>query len=752
MIKALGTYGNRGKNSFTTSFLLREDIVIDAGNLTNGLGKDVDKINHILLTHSHFDHILDIPFVIDTNFNLRETTLNIYGLKETIQSIKELFNNKIWPDFTNITLLNSKKAINFITIVPNEILYFDDLSIKPFLVNHSVATIGFNITKNNKSVIISADTYLDDNLIKEINSTTNLNALFLEVSFPSRFGKLAKISKHLTPKLIQQLIKQIKKVDIFFYHFKNEYKQEIIEELKQLDRNYFILEDGMCIYPFEENNICVSSHKDFKKLLNIGVELSKETNIDYLLEDILTVARDLTDADAGSIYMKENEQLYFKIIQNDSLKIYMGGKHNKIEWNPLKLFINGQKNKNMVAALSALTQQIYNIPDVYTDTNFDFSGTKKFDESTSYRSKSMLVVPLINHNKETIGILQLINKKVQNKIVPFNKDDEEITASLSSQAAVSITKNKLIYSLENFIESFIAVIAQAVDEKSRYTGKHIQKVAKLAKIMSEEINKDTTFFNDVHYDENMLKQIQIAALLHDIGKITTDLRIMDKATKLEAQIDRIDIIAERIEIIKRDLKLKGVEDYQELLEDFEFLKKINIGGEFLSDEKIDKLDKIAKKYKYLFNSQEVSLIRDDELEMLKIKKGTLSQKERLHIERHALMTFKMLSKLPFPKNYSEVTHIASNHHEKLNATGYPHQLSAKDLSLEDRLLAICDIFEALTASDRPYKAPKKLSEVFKIMEFMVKDNEIDEKLYKFFIEKKLWEKYKNELLEIQIDI
>jgi HD-GYP domain-containing protein (c-di-GMP phosphodiesterase class II)/ribonuclease BN (tRNA processing enzyme) len=752
MIKALGTYGNRGKNSFTTSFLLREDIVIDAGNLTNGLGKDVDKINHILLTHSHFDHILDIPFVIDTNFNLRETTLNIYGLKETIQSIKELFNNKIWPDFTNITLLNSKKAINFITIVPNEILYFDDLSIKPFLVNHSVATIGFNITKNNKSVIISADTYLDDNLIKEINSTTNLNALFLEVSFPSRFGKLAKISKHLTPKLIQQLIKQIKKVDIFFYHFKNEYKQEIIEELKQLDRNYFILEDGMCIYPFEENNICVSSHKDFKKLLNIGVELSKETNIDYLLEDILTVARDLTDADAGSIYMKENEQLYFKIIQNDSLKIYMGGKHNKIEWNPLKLFINGQKNKNMVAALSALTQQIYNIPDVYTDTNFDFSGTKKFDESTSYRSKSMLVVPLINHNKETIGILQLINKKVQNKIVPFNKDDEEITASLSSQAAVSITKNKLIYSLENFIESFIAVIAQAVDEKSRYTGKHIQKVAKLAKIMSEEINKDTTFFNDVHYDENMLKQIQIAALLHDIGKITTDLRIMDKATKLEAQIDRIDIIAERIEIIKRDLKLKGVEDYQELLEDFEFLKKINIGGEFLSDEKIDKLDKIAKKYKYLFNSQEVSLIRDDELEMLKIKKGTLSQKERLHIQRHALMTFKMLSKLPFPKNYSEVTHIASNHHEKLNATGYPHQLSAKDLSLEDRLLAICDIFEALTASDRPYKAPKKLSEVFKIMEFMVKDNEIDEKLYKFFIEKKLWEKYKNELLEIQIDI
>jgi HD-GYP domain-containing protein (c-di-GMP phosphodiesterase class II) len=495
-----------------------------------------------------------------------------------------------------------------------------------------------------------------------------------------------------------------------------------------------------------------NANKDFNKLLKIGVELSSQTNIDYLLEDILSVAREFTGADAGSVYMKEGNKLYFKIVQNDTLNTFMGGRHKDINWPALDLYKDGKENRHMVAALSAITKNIYNIPDVYLDTNFDFSGTKKFDNTTGYRSKSMLVIPLINHEGETIGVLQLINKKIKNNIVAFNKDDEDITMSLASQAAVSITKNKLIEKLEEFIESFIKVIAKAIDEKSKYTGNHVQKVAILAKLMSEEINKDEEFFKDIKYSSNMLKQIEIAALLHDIGKITTDPRIMDKSTKLEAEVDRIDIIAERVEIIKRDLLLKGINDFSELLEDFKFIKEVNIGGEFMSDEKIARIEEIANKYKYLLDDKEVSLIRDDELDMLKIRKGTLSNQEREHIQRHALMTLEMLSNLPFPKKYKEVTHIAANHHEKLNCKGYPRGLCEKDLTLEDKMLAICDIFEALTANDRPYKEPKKLSEVFKIMSFMVKDKEIDEKLFKFFVEKGIWKKYKDNLKPSQIDI
>ena len=758
MIKVLGSYGNRARGHFTTSFLIRDDIVIDAGNLSNGL-EDVSKINHIFLTHSHFDHIIDIPFVIDTCFEKRVNTLKIYGLKDTISAIKSLFNDKIWPDFSQITLLNGKKAIQFIEIKEYDEFDFVDIKLQAIPSNHTVPTIGYKITKNNQSVIISADTYLNDKLVDEVNNTKNLKLLILETSFPNRLENLANIAKHLTPNLVVKLKKQFNKnVKIAFFHFKVEYKSEIIDELNSLElitNPNQILDDGSCLHIFD-NEDCVhineNIYKDeLKKLMQIGVELSYEQNIDYLLEDILSVAREFTNADGGSVYLKIDNKLYFKIIQNDTLNTFMGGRHNSIQWPPLELFVEGKENKNMVAALCALTQKSFNIPDVYLDNNFDFSGTEKFDKSTGYRSKSMLVIPLINHKKETIGVLQLINKKDKDFIIPFNKDDEEITMSLASQAAVSITKNKLIQDLENFIESFIRVIAKAVDEKSKYTGNHVQKVAILAELMSKAINEDTDYF-DVNYDENMLKQIKIAALLHDIGKITTDPRIMDKSTKLEAEIDRIDVITERFEIIKRDLLLKGINDFKEIQEDLEFLKTVNVGGEFMSDDKIAKIDEIANKYRYLLEEKEVGILRDDELNMLKIKKGTLSDDEREHINRHALMTLEMLSGLPFPNEYKDVTHIAANHHEKLNCSGYPRKLCEKDLTLEDRMLAICDIFEALTASDRPYKTPKKLSEVFKIMNFMVKDGEIDEKLYKFFVEKEIWKKYISYLQPQQIDV
>jgi len=759
MIKVLGSYGNRAKDSYTSSFLIREDIVIDAGNLTNGLADDVIKLNHIFLTHSHFDHILDIPFVIDTYFNKRKETLHIYGLKETIQNVKELFNNQIWPDFSSISLSNGKKAIEFIEININQEFKFNEITLVPIKSNHTVPTIGYKIIKNNKVVIITGDTYLHDDLIKEINNTKELKAVIIECSFPDEFENLAKTSKHLTPKLIATLKKQIQDIPLFLYHFKKEYKSKIIEELSDLeiikDSNQ-ILDDGMCIKIFDDYKCEFNDDNiyktELKKLMKIGVELSYQDNIHYLLEDILSVAREFTNADGGSVYLKDKDKLYFTIIQNDTLKTFMGGRNEEIKWPPLELFIDGKENKKMVAPLCALTQKIYNIADVYKNKEFDFSGTKKFDNSTGYRSKSMLVIPLINHKKETIGVLQLINKKDKDCTIPFNKDDEDITMSLASQAAISITKNKLIEDLENFIESFIKVIAKAVDEKSKYTGKHVQKVAILAELMSNEIDKDNEYFKDIKYDDNMLKQIKIAALLHDIGKITTDTRIMDKATKLEDVVDKIDIIQERFEIIKRDMLLKGINDFKELYEDLEFLKTVNIGGEYMSDDKINKIDEIAQKYSYLLQDSKVSVLRDDEIEMLKIKKGTLSKEEREHINRHALMTLEMLGGLPFPSEYSEVTHIAANHHEKLNCKGYPRGLCENELTLEDRMLAICDIFEALTASDRPYKTPKKLSEVFKIMNFMVKDGEIDEKLFKFFIQKGIWKKYSNYLLPEQIDI
>ena len=759
MIQILGSYGNRSKSKYTTSFLIREDIAIDAGNLSNSLGDDVSKLEHIFITHSHFDHILDIPFVIDTGFENRKQSLKIYALKETLESLKGLFNDQIWPDFSKIKLLNNEPAIQFIEIEEYEKFIFDDLEIEAIPANHTVATVGYKITKKDQSVIISSDTYLNDELVDIVNSCQNLKLLIIEVSFPNRLESLAKVSKHLTPNLVNQLVKKFNKnIKLAFYHFKVEYKQDIVEELyklKLVSNFQQILEDGMKIKIFNSRFNTINKNRliqELTKFSKIGIELSKQTNIEYLLEDILSVAREFTNADGGSVYLKKDDKLYFKIIQNDTLNISMGGRNSKIEWEPLYIHHNGEENNHMVAVLCALTQKIFNIPDVYLNKKFDFSGTREFDKNTGFRSKSMLVIPLINHEKETIGVLQLINKKYGNTIIPFSKTDEEISLSLASQAAVFITKNKLIESLKQFIESFINLIATAIDEKSKYTGKHIQKVSILAEIMTKEINKDKEYFKDKKYNKNMINQMKIASLLHDIGKITTDPRIMDKSTKLETTLDKIDIIAERFEIIKRDFLLQGISDFEELEQDFIFLKNLNLGAEFVSDDKILKIEEIANKYMYMFGNKKVSILRDDEIEMLKIRKGTLSDKEREHINRHAIMTLDMLSKLPFPKEYSEVTHIAANHHEKLNGKGYPRGLTQSELTLEDKILAICDIFEALTASDRPYKTPKKLSEVFKIMEFMVKGKEIDEILFEFFIKKEIWKQYIKYLLPEQIDI
>jgi len=363
MIKILGSFGNRVANGGTTSFLLDEEIAIDAGNLSK-LGKDVIKLNHIFISHSHFDHIADLPFVIDTLFSERKETLKIYGLKETLNQLQNIFNNKIWPDFRNIKLLNNKASVEFIEIQTNQTIKLKNFTIKFIYANHTVANVGFKITKNNKTIIISSDTYLNDKLIKEVNKD---DILFLECSFPSYLENLAKTAKHLTPNLIKSFIDKIKTKNIFFYHFKYEYKDEIIKELfeKNIISNINqILEDDETISFKKSNTIYKkNTYSDaFYKLAKIGVELSTQQNIDYLLEDILSIAREFTNADAGSVYFKNDDKLYFKIIQNDTLNIFMGGRNESIKWNPLNL-----KDKNMVAVLSAVNQQVFNIEDVYLD-------------------------------------------------------------------------------------------------------------------------------------------------------------------------------------------------------------------------------------------------------------------------------------------------------------------------------------------------------------------------------------------------
>lgn len=517
-----------------------------------------------------------------------------------------------------------------------------------------------------------------------------------------------------------------------------------------------------------------------QKLNEIGAALSAENNLAKLLEMILTEAKNFTNADGGTLYMMTDDErhLKFTVVETDSLGIKMGGTMGEITWPPLPLYKDdGAQNREMVAALCALEGKLINIEDVYTAAGFNFEGTKKFDQGTGYHSQSMLVIPMKNYENEVIGVCQLLNRKdpQTGKVTHFSKDDEKSTTSLASQAAVAITNAKLINDLRQLLESFIKSIASAIDAKSPYTGGHVRKVAEITMMVADALNgaKDGNY-KDVKYGYDQLNELRIAALMHDVGKITTPEYVVDKATKLETVYDRIDVIKTRFEVLKRDYKIEFLEKKQTLEkdgksdeiafleaefesqiaildDDMSFLEVANIGGEFMADEKIARVKAIAQK-RWVENGVEKPLLSDDEVLNITIRKGTLTDEERHIINDHARMSKEMLDQLPFPKKLRRVPEIAGGHHEKLNGKGYPQGLTAEQLTLESRILALADIFEALTASDRPYKGAKKLSEVSKIINFMVKDGELDGDLVKFFYDQKLHLQYgEKELKEEQMD-
>jgi HD-GYP domain-containing protein (c-di-GMP phosphodiesterase class II) len=510
------------------------------------------------------------------------------------------------------------------------------------------------------------------------------------------------------------------------------------------------------------------------ELLEIGQSLSIEHNLNILLENILFEAKKLTNADGGTLYLMSDDKksLEFTVIQTDSLDIKMGGTADKITWPALKLYDeNNDPNNSMVAVVCALEGKLIKIDDVYNNKKFNFEGAKKFDEANNYRTKSMIVIPMKNHEDEIIGVLQLLNKQKgqkeqEKKTISFANHDSKISSSLASQAAVAISNTKLIKSLEDLLDSFIQTIAMAIDTKSKYTGGHISRVAKLSNMLAEAINDDKTgIYKDKNFSKDEIKEINISAWMHDIGKITTPEYIVDKATKLETIHDRISEIEVRFELLKnqREIEylkmlslvtndeeiLKHRQTYKESIkqidDDFEFIKSMNFGGEFMSAEYIDRVKKIAS-YQIKMGKTKQNILNENEIENLCIKKGTLLDDERLKINEHATMSFKMLEPLPFPPKLQRVPAIASGHHEKICGGGYPLGLKGDEITFEMRILAIADIFEALTASDRPYKKPNSLNKSLEILSYMVKDGELDADMVKFFVDSGLYLKYADEYL------
>ncbi|SHO80371.1 Chemotactic transducer-related protein [hydrothermal vent metagenome] len=608
---------------------------------------------------------------------------------------------------------------------------------------------GFIVSKDGSSIIFSGDTFKNSNLWSIINRDKSIKAVIIDVSFPNRFQEVSRVSKHLSPTHLKDELKLLKRddIEIYIYHLKLEFKEEITKELLDIGiKKENILNDYTEISysngKFIDNNKECTIEDKIKKLNKIGLALSSENELPILLEMIVEASRELTNCDGGTLYLKDDNGLNFHIVQTKSLNIFMGGSKEEINWKPLPIYLdNGEPNRKMIAVCSVLDDRVINITDIYQNNEFSFDGAKEFDISNNYKSKSNLTIPLKNYENEIIGVLQLLNKLDNNKnIVAFDSVDEEIISSLASQAAISITNTNLILDFEKMIESFLHSILYAIKETSPHTASHIGKMVDLTNMIVDEIDRDKSIFKDKNFSNLDKKIINISALLHDVGKIATPDIILNKSTKLEGIFDGIDIINSRFNSIKKSLEIAYLKNIiskdefdnrvVELDNDFETLKQFNTGGEFLAQDKIDYIQDMAKT-PIIIDSQKHYRLTPQEASLLSIAKGTLSKNEREIINRHAIITQNILKKLHLPKKYKEIPQISGNHHEKLNGKGYPNGLKGDEITFEARVLAVADIFEAITSKNRPYRKPNSLTTSMKILNFMVKDGEIDASIVKF---------------------
>lgn len=570
-----------------------------------------------------------------------------------------------------------------------------------------------------------------------------------------------------------------------------------------------------------------------ERLVRLGIAMASERDETRLLSLILEGAMELTNADGATFYLmtEQEDALEFQIIRNRSLDISMASAPDKpLPFPNVHLFDleTGVPNEKNVVSKAVLLRQTFNIPDAYNSGDFDFAGTKIFDEANGYRSVSFLTVPLIPRGGSVIGALQLINatNPETGEVMPFDDELQGFVEALAAQGAVTIENQKLLQSQRVLIDAIIELTASAIDAKSPYTGGHCNRVPEIAMMLGQAAHdaKSGPFADFGFADDEEWREFRIAAWLHDCGKVTTPEYVVDKATKLETIYNRIHEIRTRFEVIHRELtvdylsrkvtELGGdpapdaalLAEYDRLQEEFDIVAECNVGGEFLDQEKIDRIKEIAKRtwtrnfdnrkglsqdehlrlkgiqgrpppaVENLLADKPTHVVKRDpgdierfknsgfkmdipknltnlgEIYNLTIQRGTLTEEERFKINEHIIQTIIMLETMPFPKNMQRVPEYAGGHHETMDGKGYPRRLIREEMSVPSRIMAIADIFEALTASDRPYKKPKPLSESLKILGFMCRDHHIDPDVFQLFLEKQIYLRYAEEYLDpSQID-
>jgi HD-GYP domain-containing protein (c-di-GMP phosphodiesterase class II) len=525
--------------------------------------------------------------------------------------------------------------------------------------------------------------------------------------------------------------------------------------------------------------------RELEELNRIGIALSETRDVERLLELILRTAREITGADAGSLYLTEPSdgnsngaaqmaqngaaparRLRFRLTQNDSVQFPY-----KEHTLPI--------TESSMAGYCALHGEVIELADAYRiPKSRPFHFNSSFDEEAGYRTRSLITLPMKNGKGEVLGVLQLINCKrnakarladasaVQRHVHPFPERAVRLGLSLASQAAVAYENSQLYRDIENLFDGFVNASVKAIEQRDPSTSGHSQRVCQMTLALAEAVDREHRGpYADVRFSREQMKELRYAALLHDFGKVGVREEVLVKAKKLyPLQFSRL---MDRFDYIRRDIEARIAEQKVEILlghfrreaearvrlklldgEAGRLLAELDQYADFITraneptilpSSEFDLLTEISQKSYRDPRGAERPYLTSEEVRYLSIPRGSLDSNERRQIESHVTHSFNFLAQIPWTPEYRGIPEIARAHHEKLNGRGYPNGLTASDIPVQAKMMTVCDIFDALCASDRPYKRAVPTDRALEILKLCVRDEEIDAELFRLFLEAQVFQ-------------
>ncbi len=702
----------------------------------------------ILIGHFHYDHIEGFQF-FKPLFNGKNH--HIFAQCRNGKGVKEVFREYLKPPFTPVSLEHLNESISFLDFDANESFYLGkDVFVETAETNHPNGCTAYKIHYGGASLVYMLDhehgTEKDEFLEKFAQGCDLLiyDACYTEEEYHSG-GYIG--WGHSTYQEGVDFAKRakVKKV-VFSHHAQWRSDQQLFQIEEKLQKEFpfsYVASEGMTVTLLQDKKELDVSRiqpmldkEDCCKLMETCMSFSTERDVNRLLERILHEAMRITHCDGGTIYFYNGKELEFKIIHNYSMNIFLGGNGDQVDLPPVPM------TDSNVCSYAAIHRKSINIHDVTKEDKFDFCGTLRYDEIMKYHTQSLLVHPLINNQGELVGVMQLINALDKDgNVIHFEKSVEQVIAYWAGHAAISLTNAIYVMEIENLLHSLVEVLTTAIDQRSPYTANHTKNVAMYTSLFIDYLNalpKEAGIHK--HFTEQEKKQLIMAAMLHDVGKLATPTEIINKSTRLSVEYDRI---SQRLKWIDKSIQLDLYEGRVSEVEKREIQRKVsearkvmeNVNAAiFLNDELLEQARKVIQ-YAYMDASGErIPFFTPYEAECLQILKGTFTMEERAIMEQHVERTRELLVKIPFQKGYKQVIEFAVQHHETLDGKGYPLGLTKKDIPLESRILAVIDIFDALTAKDRPYKDVISVSRAYEILEAMVLEGKLDAEVFTCFKE------------------